>query len=287
MTNQPVYIERSAATFRKEGSRFYFAEPDYKTRIPNANMRRRMSRMVRMGVAAGLETLEGSGEPIDAILTSTGYGCLTDTENFMLSMLDTDESQPSPSSFIQSTFNTIGAQIAILTGNHQYNNTYVHRGFSFESALLDAMMLIREGDARRVLAGAADEMTPTLNALLGRMGKWRTYAPGEGAAFFLLSASEPEQEKPVAVLDLEMITGDYTREQLGELSLSFAKRNGYDSATFMRPEDYKCFCGEYPTAASFALWGACRSPRLFEGNGVVVICNSFLRNHSFILLKQM
>lgn len=287
MLTNPVYIERTAATFLQEGDRFCFAEPDYKIRIPNANMRRRMSRMVRMGVATGLECLEGIEEPVDAILTSTGYGCLTDTENFMHSFLDTDEQQPSPSAFIQSTFNTIGAQIAIITGNHQYNNTYVHRGFSFESALLDALLLINEGEARKVLVGATDEMTPTLNTLLGRMGNWRHYEPGEGAAFFLLSAVPPQQSPAVAIQAVEMITGDYTKDQLQQLASVFIAKHGVEKAGFMYPEDYKCFCGEYPTATSFALWVTCCMPDLFNEGSPVVICNSFLRNHSFILLRLM
>lgn len=39
--------------------------------------------------------------------------------------------------------------------------TYVHRGLSFESALLDGMMRIWEGD-ENVLVGAIDEITLTV-----------------------------------------------------------------------------------------------------------------------------
>lgn len=287
MLSQPIYIERAAASFRQVDYCFYFQEPDYKICIPNANMRRRMSRMVRMGVAAGMECLEGTTTPVDAILTATGYGCLTDTENFMLSILDTDEQQPSPSSFIQSTFNTIGAQIAILTGNHQYNNTYVHRGFSFESALLDAALLIGDGEAGKILVGATDEMTSTLNRVLGRMGNWNHYPPGEGAAFFLLSATMPEEKPAVAIADIELVTGDYTKEELKKLASAFIKKNELERIALIWPEDYKPFCGEYPTAISFALWVASRPQNWAEDEKAVVLCHSFLRNHSFTLLKLM
>ncbi|WP_085537178.1 beta-ketoacyl synthase chain length factor [Massilibacteroides vaginae] len=286
MLSHPVYIERATASFQSAENGFVFAEPDYKVWIKNANMRRRMSRMVRMGVATGMECLDGITEPIDAILTATGYGCLTDTEIFMNSFLDTDEQQPSPSSFIQSTFNTIGAQLAILTDNHQYNNTYVHRGFSFESALADAISLLAEGDARKVLAGATDEMTPTLNTLLGRMGNWKHYAPGEGAAFFLLSSTPPEQTPAIIIQDIEMITGDYTKEELQHLADNFIAKHGIQTAKFISPDSYKCFCGEYPTSTSFALWMACKAPELFKTGLPIVICNSFLKNHSFILLRS-
>lgn len=283
MFKQPVYIERMSATFSQEGESFVFSEPDYKTWIP-ASTRRRMSRMVRMGVASGLQCFEGEDKLADAILTATGYGCLTDTENFMHSILDTDEQQPSPTSFIQSTFNTIGASIAILTGNHRYNNTYVHRGLSFESALLDALLLLRE-EADKVLVGATDEMTPTLNTLLGRMGNWRHYPPGEGAAFFLLSATKPIDSPVAEILGVEMITGDYNREELRQFALTFIGREGIGKVDFVWPEEYKSFCGEYPTASSFGVWAVCKAPQIFSKNKTVLVCNSFLRNHSFILLK--
>jgi acetyl-CoA acetyltransferase len=87
----------------------------------------------------------------------------------------------------------------------RYNNTFVHRGFSFENALLDALMLLQEGEAATVLTGGVDEITDISYELLSRFGLYRrrpvsnldlftgrtkgTIA-GEGAAFFLL-ASEP------------------------------------------------------------------------------------------------
>lgn len=54
----PVYINRIAsihAESRNEKPYFSAQEPDYKEMITNANLRRRMSRMIKMGVACGLE----------------------------------------------------------------------------------------------------------------------------------------------------------------------------------------------------------------------------------------
>ena len=85
---------------------------------------------------------------------------------------------------------------------NNYNNAFVHRGFSFESALLDAMMLLNDADAENVLVGAVDEITTVSHIILSRMGLYRrepvsnehlfsTSAKGtiagEGAAFFLLA----------------------------------------------------------------------------------------------------
>ena len=158
MFKKPVYIDKATASFERTDDGYVLKEPDYKFLIPNATLRRRMSRMVRMGVATGVPCVEDATAPVDAILTATGLGCLADTEKFMNTILDHNEELLTPTAFIQSTFNTIGAQIALLTGNHSYNTTYVHRAFSLESALLDAALLVQEEEAQSVLVGAVDEM---------------------------------------------------------------------------------------------------------------------------------
>ena len=115
------------------------------------------------------------------------------------------EEMLSPTAFIQSTHNTIGAQIGLMLQCNNYNNAFVHRGFSFESALLDGMLLLKENEASNVLVGAIDEITNFSHAILNRMGLYKqgtvsnlevfntrskgTIA-GEGAAFFLL-ANDP------------------------------------------------------------------------------------------------
>ena len=158
----PVYINRIASIHAESSNeKPYFSaqEPDYKEMITNANLRRRMSRMIKMGVACGLECLKDiPSEKVDAIITATGLGCLADTEKFMNALMDNREQMLNPTAFIQSTFNTLGAQLALLLKIHAYNVTYVHRGLSFESALIDGIMSIAEGK-QHVLAGAMDEIT--------------------------------------------------------------------------------------------------------------------------------
>lgn len=103
-----------------------------------------------------------------------------------------------PTAFIQSTFNTIGAQIASLSKNRCYNNTYAHRAFSFESALLDAILLLQEGEARNVLVGGIDEMTDTLYEILKRLGTWRHALAGEGPILHCC----PPLKLPIAIPNL-------------------------------------------------------------------------------------
>lgn len=189
-------------------------EPDYKNFI-DPKMIRRMSRIIRMGVAAASECLKEAGlEEPGAIITGTAYGCLEDTDIFLRKIIEQNEEMLSPTSFIQSTHNTVGAQIALMTKCHHYNNTFVHKGFSFESALLDAILLLRENEATNVLIGSVEEVSDLSYAVLNRFGMFKT-APvsnlklyssntkgtiaGEGAAFFLL-ASQPA-ENDLALLD--------------------------------------------------------------------------------------
>ncbi len=164
------------------------ASADFKTIVPNAMIRRRMSRIVKDGVIAAASAMEGMTP--DAILTATAYGCLADSEKFLRSVIESDEELLPPTPFIQSTFNTVGAAIALLGENHCYNMTYTHGGGSFESALLDATMLLNEwgdeGAKRQILVGAVDEMTPTLHTLMERLGM-HDVPDNYGAFFFRVS----------------------------------------------------------------------------------------------------
>ena len=177
-------------------------EPDYKEYLNPVNARR-MGRIIKMGVAAAKICLKGTGVDVpDAIITGTGLGCIEDTEKFLIAILENDERLLPPTSFIQSTHNTVSAQIALDLKCHNYNYTYVHRALSFESALLDALMMFAEKEAKTILLGAADEITPNSIAIFSRLGMlkrkpikntdlYNTVSKGsiagEGAAFFLLA----------------------------------------------------------------------------------------------------
>ncbi|HMH23378.1 MAG TPA: beta-ketoacyl synthase N-terminal-like domain-containing protein [Puia sp.] len=219
------------------GIRLKSIEPDYKNYI-DARLLRRMSRIVRMGVTAARECLRQVEEKEPgAIITGTAYGCLEDTEIFLTEMIGQKEEIVAPGAFIQSTHNTIGAQIALILQCTAYNNTFVHRGFSFESALLDAMMLLQEGEAASALVGGVDEITDITHRLLTRFGLYRRFPvsnldlflsgskgtiAGEGAAFFLLAASPSEND----YARLEGVTTFYkpdTIEEIEQHILSFLK----------------------------------------------------------------
>lgn len=161
---------------------------DVKTLISDANMRRRMSKIVKMGVAAGCECLNKVQSKPEAIITATGYGCVADSEKFLRQMIANHEQQLTPTPFIQSTFNTIGSHLAIITDCRGYNMTFVNRTQSFADALLDAALAIYDG-TQTILLATADELTPTLQTILQRMGiERRGNTVGECAHAFMLSA---------------------------------------------------------------------------------------------------
>lgn len=184
------------------GNRLKCIEPDYKSFI-NVKLIRRMSRIIKIGVAAAMECLQKAGVAIpDAIVTGTAYGCLDDTGLFLSKMVEQEEELLAPTAFIQSTHNTVGAQIALMLHCNGYNNVFVHRGFSFEHALLDATLLLKENEVGNVLVGGLDEITDHSHSILTRMGLYkrkpvsnfdlythssRGTIAGEGAAFFLLT----------------------------------------------------------------------------------------------------
>jgi 3-oxoacyl-(acyl-carrier-protein) synthase len=118
------------------GSRLACTEPEYKE-IIDVKLIRRMSRIIRMGVVAAMECLQEAGvKQPDAIITGTAYGCLEDTGLFLTKMVEYNEELLTPTAFIQSTHNTIGAQIGLMLQCNNYNNTFVHRGFSFEKRFI-------------------------------------------------------------------------------------------------------------------------------------------------------
>lgn len=182
-------------------------EPSYKDFL-NPTLARRMGRIIKMSIAASSICFKDSGVPMpDAIMTGTALGCLEDTEKFLLSIIDNDEQFLTPTSFVQSTHNTVSGQIALQLKCMSYNFTYVHKGFSFESAVLDGMMTLAEGSGNNVLIGGHDEMTDKYYRVCDRIGYWKKEpAPtmelishrtsgsiaGEGAAFFMFSREKSD-----------------------------------------------------------------------------------------------
>jgi len=186
---QPIMAGiENAAPASKAGFPATVIEPDYKQYISPALIRR-MSPIIKYGVAAGMQCLQQAGvtQP-EAVITGTGLGCLRDTQKFLEAFLTTPEGTLSPTTFIQSTHNTISGQIALITKCYGYNMTFVQNALSFEYALLDGQMMVSEG-ADNILVGGTDEKIAFLDLVAQNMALSDSYIQkiSEGASFFLLT----------------------------------------------------------------------------------------------------
>lgn len=273
------------------GGSYSVIPPDYKAYI-QPRLLRRMSKILKMGVAAGLQALQDAQvDKPEAVITATSLGCTGDTHRFLSEMIEREEQALSPTSFIQSTHNTIGGQLALQLDLRGYNMTYTQRDLSFATALLDSLLMIERGGAQNVLLGGVDEHIEPVEVLMRRMGlrrpmpqkqeKWlrhvgRGAVSGEGAAFFTLSSySENAYARIVDVstrfrIDQnEMST--WVNEFLARYNLApkevdvlLSGRNGdaadeviYDAFNRAISPNFegvfKNMCGEYQTAAGFAV----------------------------------
>jgi len=102
-----------------------------------------MGKSVRMAVGAALPLLEKYSQP-DGMIIATANGGMEDCIKFLNQILEYNEGLLTPASFVQSTSNAAAAQIALVTKNHNYNITHVHRGLAFENALMDVVMSLKE-----------------------------------------------------------------------------------------------------------------------------------------------
>ncbi len=182
-------------------------DPSYKQYIPPAAARR-MAKGIKMGVVASKIAMdEASIETVDAIITGTGMGCMIDSEKFVSAIIDNNEQYLTPTSFIQSTHNTVAGQIALGMECKAYNFTYVHSAISFESALLDAHLQLQNDEARHILVGGVEELgehTTKVHRLIDHIkpepvsvaevleSKTQGAVFSEGANFFVVSNEKTE-----------------------------------------------------------------------------------------------
>ncbi|MDH4088973.1 MAG: hypothetical protein OEV74_13400 [Cyclobacteriaceae bacterium] len=276
------------------GDRLSCVEPDY-SQFVDIRQLRRMSRILKMGVAAGSMALQESGIKVpDGIITGTGYGCLEDTGIFLSKMVENNENALNPTPFIQSTHNTIGSQIALLLQCQGYNQTYTQSAFSFENALLDATLELKDNPAKSFLVGGIDEITDLSHTIQHRFGIFRDRSVssldlfntstdgtlnGEGASYFVLSGEKGENDtvcldsvatfyKPGMQYLMDGIENFLESASLKtvDIDLLLIGKSG-DKRFDSEAEEvssrlfkscaiglFKHLSGEYPTASAFAFW---------------------------------
>lgn len=249
------------------GLRLTAREPDYSGMIAPMQLRR-MSKAVRMGIGASKACLADAGvEAPDGIATGTGLGCLQDTEVFLKKLVQQEEQMLTPTSFIQSTHNTVAGQIALLSHCHGFNTTVSQHGHSFEGAFVSAALHLAAHPGENILCGGIDELTETAFELMVRAGVYTHTAAGEGAGCLLISDSGPQDS--IRVTGLHQFHARAADEVLNELSayvnlgetalwvgpsgdtegIYRTISNGFDGPTF----NYKSVFGDWSTAIAPAL----------------------------------
>lgn len=269
-------------------------EPSYEG-IPTGILRR-MGKAVRMGVGAALPLIRNNTEPISGIIIGTANGGMEDCIKFLNQIIDYDEGMLTPGNFVQSTPNAIAAQLGLLSNNKGYNITHVHRGLSFENAMLDAVMMLKEYPGNNYLLGGIDEIS-SYNYNIEWLGDWYKKEPvsvnqlyetnsagsiaGEGAAIFLVNAIQSNAlaaVKDMCILhtsDENIIAGhlklfiDKNTTQGEKIDLLLSGENGdnrlskyYDAVENVTGNSvsiarFKHMTGEYTSASAIALWLAC------------------------------
>ncbi|QRM88865.1 3-oxoacyl-ACP synthase [Lacinutrix sp. WUR7] len=267
--------------------------PNYKEYIPPAAARR-MAKGIKMGVVASKIAVQESGlENVDAIITGTGMGCVRDSEKFVSAIIDNDEQYLTPTSFIQSTHNTVGGQIALELQCKGYNFTYVHASNSFESALLDAKLQLELDEEKNILIGGVDELgdhTTKIHKIVNHIkteavktsevldSKTQGAVFGEGANFFVLS-NEKQASTYAEIASIKTYNTLAETEVLQE-AIAFLNANNLNiedvdvlilgnngdvdfdtyyhtlSKGFQNTQqaNYKHVSGEFNTASSFGFW---------------------------------
>lgn len=259
--------------------------PNFKSYLKPAQSRR-MATGIKMGVTAALDALRQVDITLpDAIITGTGMGCNEDTEKFLSALIKNNEQYLTPTSFIQSTHNTLAAQIALLLKCRNYNNTYVNGASSFESALLDGLMLLEQEEAKHILLGGADELgdklVPAIQHIESHQPTGIKIPFSEGAGFFVVSHQQTPQSyatiKDVmlfnAISENDILTKieeflSQNQLQAVDIDLILTGNNGdsfdsyyhsiRDSFNTAAHLEFKKYCGEFYTATTFAFGLACQ-----------------------------
>ena len=138
---------------------------------------RRMSPPSRFAVAAAEMAWAAAGlappavaDPTTSVVLATAFGACSFSERLLAQLRDEGPDAMSPSLFTESVANAPAAQVAIRCRATGPNHTVCQREAGALLALAHGAGEVRRGVAARSLAGAVEEMTPLVHALLDGFG---------------------------------------------------------------------------------------------------------------------
>ena len=172
--------------------------------VPRKVLRRidHFSQLALTGACLALKDagLDSIGMQRTGLVICSGYGSAKTTFSFLDSLIDYGDSCASPTLFSNSVHNSASGHISIILGLDGPCLTVSQFEMSVHSALLSAVMWLREGRADQILFGGVDEGCDVLKyCYRGFFGNRKdikmtpltsekqSAIPGEGAVFFLLS----------------------------------------------------------------------------------------------------
>lgn len=138
---------------------------------------RRMSPPSRFAVAAARMALAAAGvepppqpDPATAVAMATSFGPMSYTERLLDQIFAEGPEAASPALFTECVANAPAAQVAIRCRAGGRNHTLCQREAGALTALARGAADVAAGRAERALAGAAEEVTPLVHAVLVRFG---------------------------------------------------------------------------------------------------------------------
>ncbi len=269
-------------------------EPSYE-QIPPGILRR-MSKAIRMGVGAALPLIS-QPVPVNGIIIGTANAGMDDCVKFLNQIVQYEEGQLTPGSFVQSTGNVIAGQLGLISKNKGYNITHMHLGLAFENALIDAIMQLNTNPSNSYLVGGVDDLSLFNYNIEKLSGDYKEEAisnkdlynvdspgciAGEGAAMFIVNTiKEYAVAKIMAIHTLHSTDVEFVKQQLKiflqnnvqegtEIDLFLSGENGDNRTTayYTACETllnynativrYKHMIGDYATASAIGLWYACK-----------------------------
>jgi len=153
-----VYLNSSAM--------IYGQDPDFKAYFTMQENRRNCN-LLKRAMLVSKFALESSGfSEVDGVIIGSGLGAVENTEKFLKDLVTSGEELLKPSFFMQSTHNAIASTIGIYLKCNGYNSTYCQKGVSFESAVLDAFLTLKQSEDKKFFVGGFDEVSSTYHQIL-------------------------------------------------------------------------------------------------------------------------